>query len=275
LKSLLAKSFENILIYEDSIARSRKFLPLTYTRSVAELRSGAFTAIERVRAQWSDAQIYQHVRPELKNLVARRYDLPVNEVPNGRTLLINAREAFLFDKNNNWPEIDILPSDMAENLIAGKAIESPLPVRKDAPQSLWDILHVNVDAIRADAKLWSSINKRVENPTFQYCAIINPDKLFVHLNAKIDSGVVLDCSEGEIIIDDGARIMPHATIMGPVYIGKNSIVKIGTKVYGGTSIGPVSKIGGEIENSIVQRYSNKQHDGYLGHSFLGEWVNLV
>ena len=68
--------------------------------------------------------------------------------------------------------------------------------------------------------------------------------------------------------------MAHAAIIGPAFIGKHSLVKIGTKMYGGTSIGPVSKVGGETESSIIQGFSNKQHDGYLGHSYLGLWVNL-
>ena len=68
--------------------------------------------------------------------------------------------------------------------------------------------------------------------------------------------------------------MAQSTIVGPCYIGKNSLVKIGAKIYGGTTIGPVCKIGGEVENSIFQGYSNKQHDGYVGHSFIGEWCNL-
>ena len=270
----MAKAPHNILIYEDLLARSRKFLPLTYTRCVAELRSGAFTPIERVRSQWREARIFLHVRPELKDAVAHRYDVSVNEAPVGRTLLINAREALIIASSNDWPEVDLMPSDMAENLISGEAIESPLPVDEDTPQSLWDILRLNAVVIQDDAELWSRSRVKVERPSFPNCAIINPEKLFVHPGAKVDSSVVLDCSKGPIIIDEGSRIMPQTAIIGPVYIGKNSLVKIGAKIYGGTTIGPVSKIGGEVENSIVQGYSNKQHDGYLGHSFIGEWVNL-
>ena len=68
--------------------------------------------------------------------------------------------------------------------------------------------------------------------------------------------------------------MPNATIMGPAVIGKNSLIKAGSKIYGGTTIGPTCKVGGEVESSIILGFSNKQHDGYLGHSYLGEWVNL-
>jgi len=270
----LAQSFENVLIYEDAPARSRKFLPLAYTRSVAELRSGAFTAIERIQALNPDARIYLHVRAELREVVARRYGLPVNVVPRGSTLLLNAREALSFNPNNHWHVYDPLPDEIAEPLRSGSPIESPELTREDAPCSLWEIIHGNASAIHADSESWSLAHRTKERPSFPNCAIITPENLLVHPEAKIDSGVVLDCSEGEIIIEEGVHIMPHATIVGPAFIGKNSLVKIGAKIYGGTSVGPVSKVGGEIENSIIQGYSNKQHDGYLGHSFIGEWVNL-
>jgi UDP-N-acetylglucosamine diphosphorylase/glucosamine-1-phosphate N-acetyltransferase len=76
------------------------------------------------------------------------------------------------------------------------------------------------------------------------------------------------------VLDGGVRILPNSVIMGPAYIGKSSLIKAGAKIYGGTSIGPVCKVGGEVEGSIFQAYSNKQHDGFLGHSFIGEWVNI-
>jgi UDP-N-acetylglucosamine diphosphorylase/glucosamine-1-phosphate N-acetyltransferase len=270
----VAQSFENVLIYEDAPARGRKFLPLTYTRSVAELRSGAFTSIERIQALWSEANVYLHARPELKAVIAHRHRLGVNEIPNGSTLLINAREALAFNPNNHWHVYNELPAEISERLIAGDPIEPPEPVREDAPASLWEIIHANVGAILLDAELWPMVNRSIERPSFANCAIVKSDNLLIHPGARVDSGVVLDCSEGEIIIEEGVRIMPHSTIIGPAFIGRNSIVKVGAKIYEGTSVGPISKVGGEIENSIIQGYSNKQHDGYLGHSFLGEWVNL-
>jgi UDP-N-acetylglucosamine diphosphorylase/glucosamine-1-phosphate N-acetyltransferase len=68
--------------------------------------------------------------------------------------------------------------------------------------------------------------------------------------------------------------MPQSTIAGPTYIGKGSTIKVGAKIYAGTSIGEVCKVGGEVEESIMHSYSNKQHDGFLGHAYVGMWVNL-
>ncbi|MFQ5584711.1 MAG: hypothetical protein ACE5GL_09785, partial [Calditrichia bacterium] len=86
--------------------------------------------------------------------------------------------------------------------------------------------------------------------------------------------VVIDAENGPVWIDEDAVIMANAVLEGPIYIGKKSRIKIGAKLYENTTIGPVCKIGGEVEGSIIQGYSNKQHDGFLGHAYLGSWVNL-
>ena len=104
--------------------------------------------------------------------------------------------------------------------------------------------------------------------------INNKNNVVINEDAHIAAGVILDTSNGPIIIDKGVKIDIGALIQGPVYIGKNTIINPGAKLRGNISIGPVCKIGGELEDDIIQGYTNKQHDGYLGHSFLGEWINL-
>ena len=86
--------------------------------------------------------------------------------------------------------------------------------------------------------------------------------------------MVMNGEEGPVIIDDGARVMPNTCVFGPAYIGKGSVIKSGARIYPGTTIGEVCKIGGEVDNSIFHGYSNKQHDGFIGHSYIGSWVNL-
>jgi UDP-N-acetylglucosamine diphosphorylase/glucosamine-1-phosphate N-acetyltransferase len=97
---------------------------------------------------------------------------------------------------------------------------------------------------------------------------------FVSKSANINTKVVFDSSNGKIIVDDNAVIMPLSFIQGPCYIGKNTIIKAGTIIYKNCCFGPYCKIGGEIETSIFQGYSNKQHHGFIGHSFISEWVNI-
>jgi UDP-N-acetylglucosamine diphosphorylase/glucosamine-1-phosphate N-acetyltransferase len=111
-----------------------------------------------------------------------------------------------------------------------------------------------------------------EIPDHVFCL----DKHNIILGEKVQlmPGTVLDASDGPIIICDDVQIMAHSFIQGPCFIGKNSIIKAGSQIYGKTVIGPFCKIGGEIENSVFHGYSNKQHSGFIGHSYIGEWVNL-
>jgi len=97
--------------------------------------------------------------------------------------------------------------------------------------------------------------------------------LFIAPGVLVHPMVVLDAANGPIYIDEGAEIHPFTRIEGPCYIGKKSIL-LGCKCREGNSIGPVCRIGGEVEESIIHGYSNKYHDGFLGHAYVGEWVNL-
>ncbi|MFN5865881.1 MAG: putative sugar nucleotidyl transferase, partial [Candidatus Kapaibacterium sp.] len=96
------------------------------------------------------------------------------------------------------------------------------------------------------------------------------EHVFVGNNVRIDPFVLLDATEGPIILDSNTHIMAHSVIMGPCYIGEHSRIKAGAKIYGNTVIGEWCKIGGEVENSIVHAFSNKQHEGFLGHSHIAE-----
>jgi len=138
---------------------------------------------------------------------------------------------------------------------------------------LWDAIEHNSMAIQDDAQLFSDYEPLQSSPQAGVY-VENPDGVLAAENSSISPGVVLDATEGPIILGKNVRIMAQATIVGPCYVGDNTVVKIGAKVYANSSIGPWCKVGGEIENSIIHAYSNKQHDGYLGHSYIGEWVNL-
>ncbi|NCG05211.1 MAG: glucose-1-phosphate thymidylyltransferase, partial [Bacteroidetes bacterium] len=85
---------------------------------------------------------------------------------------------------------------------------------------------------------------------------------------------VFNSTEGPIILDDGATIMEGTLLRGPLYIGKNAVIKMGAKVYGGTSLGENSKVGGELNNVVFLGNTNKGHDGFLGNAVVGEWCNL-
>ena len=87
--------------------------------------------------------------------------------------------------------------------------------------------------------------------------------------------VVLDAEQGPIYIGANVRISPHVSVQGPCYIGDDTLIQSGAAIREATAIGPVCKVGGEVEASIIHSYSNKQHDGFLGHSYLGQWINIA
>jgi UDP-N-acetylglucosamine diphosphorylase/glucosamine-1-phosphate N-acetyltransferase len=137
----------------------------------------------------------------------------------------------------------------------------------------WDLVHQNGPQIDADWKL-SGYHGQIEGHIYDGAILINRDEIFVGQGAKVKPGAILDAESGPVIIEPGATIFPNAAIEGPAFIGEKSLIKIGAKIYEGTSIGEVCKVGGEVEETIIHSYSNKQHDGFLGHSYLGMWVNL-
>ena len=85
--------------------------------------------------------------------------------------------------------------------------------------------------------------------------------------------VVIDAEHGPVYLDEGVEVHPFTRIEGPCYVGRNSIL-LGCKCREGNSIGPMCRVGGEVEESIIHGYSNKYHDGFLGHAYVGQWVNL-
>jgi UDP-N-acetylglucosamine diphosphorylase/glucosamine-1-phosphate N-acetyltransferase len=136
---------------------------------------------------------------------------------------------------------------------------------------LWELVNANGDEIENDfARHYSDSNSTVP----EQMPIVGPrEKLFVHPEAQIDPLVVADTRGGAVIVSAGAVIGAFTRLEGPCFIGSGTHV-LGAKIRAGTSLGPNCRIGGEVECSIVQGHSNKYHDGFLGHAYVGEWVNL-
>ncbi|MBT7616774.1 MAG: hypothetical protein HN590_05760 [Calditrichaeota bacterium] len=114
------------------------------------------------------------------------------------------------------------------------------------------------------------------NVNFRPGVILNCEKNEIRLgnNTQIGTGAILDSSKGPIWIDEDANVQSGAIIEGPVYVGKKSIIRPGARISDGVCLGPQCRVGGEVSNTIMLGYSNKQHSGYLGSSYIGEWVNF-
>lgn len=135
----------------------------------------------------------------------------------------------------------------------------------------WHIFKWNDWAIRNDFELLTSKRKSLQIPAGVQAS--NPSQIFIEAGAVL-SYCTLNAHTGPIYIGKNAEIMEGAVIRGPFALCEGSTVKMGTKIYGATTIGPYSVVGGEIKNSVIFGYSNKAHDGYLGDAVIGEWCNL-
>jgi UDP-N-acetylglucosamine diphosphorylase / glucose-1-phosphate thymidylyltransferase / UDP-N-acetylgalactosamine diphosphorylase / glucosamine-1-phosphate N-acetyltransferase / galactosamine-1-phosphate N-acetyltransferase len=136
---------------------------------------------------------------------------------------------------------------------------------------LWDLLGFNDEALVSDA---TSFQVASQKPTDGPWHLINTDQIFISRDVNIGPGCVLDASKGPVMLASGSVIGANSVLQGPCYIGAKSEITPLSLIRAGTSIGPSCKIGGEVARAIVIGYSNKAHEGYLGDSYLGEWVNL-
>ena len=135
----------------------------------------------------------------------------------------------------------------------------------------WEISFFNDWALRRDFELLTGGRNSAKIPESVHA--INSDNIFIEASARL-SHCVLNASEGPIYIGNNAVVMEGATIRGPFALCEGAVVKMGARIYGATTIGPYSVVGGEIKNSVIFGYSNKAHDGYLGDAVIGEWCNL-
>jgi UDP-N-acetylglucosamine diphosphorylase/glucosamine-1-phosphate N-acetyltransferase len=135
----------------------------------------------------------------------------------------------------------------------------------------WQIFQLNDWAIRQDFELITA--KRKSKPISKTNTIINPAQIFIEPGAKVEH-CILNASLGPIYIGKNAELMEGCMVRGPFALCEGALVKMGSKIYGATTIGPYCLAGGEIKNTVLMGYSNKAHDGYLGDSVIGEWCNL-
>lgn len=267
--------------------------PLTLTRPAFALRCGAFTLLDRQRRALAATECGAVVRPEVAAVAQLLHpELAVNDtawLAQAPTLFVNARwlpgPGVLRDLDA--PQVGMVADEVAFAVLpaAGRAeiahdtadewlqqCKQTLP-RREAGGSVmaypWDLVDSNAQALVEDYRIFSHRPAALAG-----LAVVGPgSQVAVDATAQIDPFVVADTRNGPVIVDRGATIYSFSRLEGPCYIGPGSWI-LGAKLRGG-SIGPQCRIGGEVETSIVHGYTNKYHDGFLGHSYLGEWVNLA
>ena len=273
-----------------------RFQPLSFSRPIWELRCGMTSLGEKLIAKVGAVDIAYFVAPYMADAYRARTGAAVNDLAS-----LAGDDLFMVDPRVRADEFDVEPvgpshiglddeggvlyaritRDEAAKLPASDIGQFMAAARERFPAAksnlplwgyLWDLVLASAEMIVEDFA-WagrSGIEGKVEKPG----ALRGGRKdIYVAPGAVVHPMVVIDAEHGPVYIDEGAVIHPFTRIEGPCYIGRKSIL-LGAKCRRGNSIGPACRLGGEVEESIIHGYSNKYHDGFLGHAYVGEWVNL-
>lgn len=250
-------------------------LPFTFTRPVADIRVGIVSLREKwelllntsTTTQTEDYLSTKYPKEELdKNIKINPAFIPSENLAG---LVKNLKEnqavffedqpiAYFYSKNQ---EIDFGSFEIIQY-----THDDLLKI-----SNTWDLFRLNGQAIERDFKILTNGRKSQPIPDSVFC--VNKENIFLEEGATVVLAS-LNASSGSIYIGKDAEIMEACAIRGPFALCEQSTLKMGAKIYGPTTIGPHSKVGGEVNNSVIFGYSNKAHDGFLGNSVIGEWCNL-
>ncbi len=263
----------NYILFDGAVRNA--LLPFTFTRPVADIRIGILT----IREKWEKylGSTTTTVTEEYLSEKFPMVELEENVMVNGSIL----PNAILAEMVMNLEKNQVIMD--GETVIAFFTEESQQEVDFDTYETIgcnceylsisntWDIFAKNDAAIREDFELLT--DDRKSEPIPKSVNAINPEMIFIEKGAKLEF-VTLNASTGPIYIGEDSEIMEGSVIRGPFALCAHAQVKLATKVYGATTVGPHSRIGGEVNNSVLFGYSNKGHDGFLGNAVLGEWCNI-
>lgn len=263
----------NYILFDGPVRNA--LLPFTFTRPVADIRIGILT----IREKWekylgyTTTTITEEYLSEKFPMVEMEENVLINSsfLPNEvlvemikslekNQAILKGDEVVAFFTNDTQEEVDFDTYEIIDYNEEGIRIEHT-----------WDIFSKNDTAIREDFDLLTE--GRTSQPIPKSVNVISPENIFIEKGAKLEF-VTLNASMGPIYIGKNAEIMEGSVIRGPFALCEDAQVKLATKVYGATTVGPHCRIGGEVNNSVLFGYSNKGHDGFLGNAVLGEWCNI-
>jgi UDP-N-acetylglucosamine diphosphorylase/glucosamine-1-phosphate N-acetyltransferase len=285
----------HVVIFEGS--RWSDFAPLSLSRPVFALTTGACSLLEKQLRHLKPDRLTLWVRPEMEAFCRQRIvphlamptqiNQPLDDEP---ALLFNGRTVHLLDFE--FPPHDAVVLDEGE-VVRMAYLKSPGLAPKDAfarsqrwldlmelphtmPQSrlvdsIWDLIYWNDESLVQDFA--HQQKPSAAHPAGPY-HFVQPDDVWLGENVALSPGCVLDASKGPVMVSAGASIGANSIVSGPCWIGAHAKVRPLTQIREGTSIGPGCTVGGEVSHSIMLGHSNKAHEGFLGHSYLGKWVNF-
>lgn len=249
-------------------------LPFTYTRPVADIRIGILT----IREKWelslgaTTTTVTEDYLSDKYPMVEMEQNVMINASYLPSEVLVtqikNLKEnQAIYDGDTMVAFFSLEDQEIDVNsLEVLQSEEPPLKV-----ETTWDIFSKNGAAIQADFNLITAERTSASIP--EKTVAFNPEAIFIEEGAKLPL-CVLNATDGPIYIGKNSEIMEGSMVRGPFALCEGSTLKIGTKIYGPTTVGPHSKVGGEVNNSVFFGYANKAHDGFLGNSVIGEWCNL-
>ena len=263
----------NYILFDGTVRNA--LLPFTFTRPVADILVGILT----IREKWENylgtttTTVTEEYLTEKYPMVEMEQNVMINAsfLPNPVLVEmiqnLNPNEAIILDEEI----IAFYTTDTQEEINFDEYELIDFEGDFLRIENTWDIFSKNDAAIREDFDFITE--DRTSQPIPKSVNVISPENIFIEEGAKLEY-VTLNASTGPIYIGKNAEIMEGSVIRGPFALCESGRVKLATKVYGATTVGPHSVIGGEVNNSVLFGYSNKGHDGFLGNSVLGEWCNI-
>ena len=277
-------SFMNKIIFTEEFCQPENLYPFTLTRQIQDIRAGILTirekwekilglkSFDRWEDDYKDLDRSIHINESISDdvyfmihgniLPTPKLIKNLRKLKNGEFISVNGNAGVIFRFTKNEikepNKIKVTKAVTIKDVV--KSIQFP-----------WDIFQINDYAIRQDFNLLTA--KRKSQKISATNKLINRSAIFIEKGAIVEH-CILNAAEGPIYIGKNALIMEGTTIRGPFAAGEGAVVKMNSRIYGATTIGPYCIAGGEIKNSVFFAYSNKAHDGYIGDSVIGEWCNL-
>lgn len=267
------------ILFDDHTRNS--LLPFTHTRAIADIRCGIWTMRER----WE-----YFLRQSTGTLTVPYLQTIYNRIPEGDDIIYINGSAFAtyamaeaIQKLEPGQKLvkgyELIAIRIADMLHSESITEhiAPLPEQHfdgelHRLKNVWDIFSQNDRAIRED--FIAATKTRVSEPIPAHITVSGKENIFIEKGAVINAGCVINAQTGPVYIGKNAEILEGTLIRGPLALCEHSVIKMGAKIYGATTLGPGCKVGGELNNVVFFANSNKSHEGYLGNAVIGEWCNL-
>lgn len=264
----------NFVLFDDS-EKWKDFLPLAFTRPLSEIRIGILT----IKEKW-ELFLKTECSYSTQKYLSAKYPLKEEKenvfINSGFCPGASLCEAILSLKSGEalmkGDQLIALKGSLNDLQNASSLRKIEFSSETFSINNVWDLFQKNAEALKNDFEL---LTKGRKSQTLSSTVTVIGDKnlVFLEEGAKAEA-CILNTSSGPVYLGKEAEIMEGSVVRGPFALCEHSALKLSTKIYGATTIGPHCKVGGEVNNSVIFGYTNKAHDGFLGNSVIGEWCNL-